>query len=327
MKKIKNDIYQKANIIYSQNGTFVMLSSFVVWACVFLLWLFPLFGLGLGFFAMCFLCLGFKKTILDLISKKVPKIENVFDYAKYCLSAFCLKISTMVLVFLWGLLFVVPGIVMGLNFVYAPYILAEDPKIGAIKAMQQSKKMVYGQRGNIFVLYLTMALFVVLTALVASFLVIVFNMIVLLPVWLNILLTLIFTMFVFFVFVLPYFEIVFASMYQQIKNAEKTTKTQKQTMWYCFVHCFHKPSLPCKLLASQGITSVFCHQFCLNIPNCAFRQNFRENRLCDVALFIAFTNQVCLCKLSCFARHHKCVLPSVLLEYTYRCIQTKLPAK
>ena len=56
MKKIKNDIYNKANLIYSQNGTMVMLSSFVVWACVFLLGLFPLFGLGLAFFAMCFLC-------------------------------------------------------------------------------------------------------------------------------------------------------------------------------------------------------------------------------------------------------------------------------
>ena len=228
MKKIKNDIYQKANSIYSQNGTFVMLSSFVVWASIFFLGLFPLFGFGLGFFAMCFLCLGFKKIILDLLTRKSPKIENVFDYAKFCLSAFCLKISTMALVFLWGLLFVVPGIVMGLNFVYAPYILAEDPKIGTIKAMQQSKKMVYGQRGNIFVLYLTMALAVVLSALVFCFLIIILNMLIALPIWLNIVLPLVLTAFVFFVFILPYFEIVFASMYQQIKSAEKSAKTLKQ---------------------------------------------------------------------------------------------------
>lgn len=229
MKKIKNDIYQKANLVYSQNGTMVMLSSFVVWACIFVLGLFPLFGFGLGFFAMCFLCLGFKKIILDLLAKKTPKIENVFDYAKFCLSAFCLKIATMALVFLWGILFIVPGIVMGLNFAYAPYILAEDPKIGAIKAMQQSKKMVYGQRGNIFVLYLTMALTVVVSALVFCFLIIILNMLAILPTWLNIVLPLTSTMFVFFVFILPYFEIVFASMYQQIKNPEKP-KTTKQSL-------------------------------------------------------------------------------------------------
>ena len=227
MKKIKTDIYQKANTLYTQNGTLVMLSSFVVWACVFALLLFPFFGFGLAFFAMCFLCLGFKKIILDLIAKKTPKIENVFDYAKYCLSAFCLKIATIVLVALWGLLFVVPGIVMGLNFVYAPYILAEDPKMGAIKAMQQSKTMVYGNRGNIFVLYLTMSLVVMLSALVFAFLIILLNMVTAMPIWFNVVVPLVLTMFVFYVFVLPYFEIVFASMYEQIKQTEIVEKNKK----------------------------------------------------------------------------------------------------
>ena len=233
MKKIKTDIYQKANTLYTQNGTLVMLSSFVVWACVFALLLFPLFGFGLAFFAMCFLCLGFKKTTLDLLSKKSPKLENVFDYAKYCLSAFCLKIATIIIVALWGILFVVPGIVMALNFSFSPYILAEDPKIGAIKAMQQSKKMVYGNRGNIFVLHLTRALFVMLAALICSFLIIVFNMIVIMPLWFNIITPIFLTMFVTLVFIVPYFEIVFATMYHQLKqteNAEKNPKNTKSTL-------------------------------------------------------------------------------------------------
>ena len=105
MKKIKNDVYLQSNNIYLENGTLIMVSSFIVWTSIGLLLLFPLFGAGLGYFSMCFLCLGFKKIVLDLIDKSSPKIENVFAYFKDSLSAFCLKVATTVIVLLWSLLF------------------------------------------------------------------------------------------------------------------------------------------------------------------------------------------------------------------------------
>ena len=227
-KSIKTTVFAKANQLYAENGTLVMVSSFIVWASILLLMFFPVFGFALSFFAMCFLCLGFKKVVLDITMDKNPKIENIFSYFKYCLSAFCLKVATCVIVLLWSLLFVIPGIIMGLNYVFAPYILAENPNFGAIKSMKESKKMVYGNRGNILVLYLVMVLSIVLVVLISSFIMIMINYITPIPLWLTIVVPTFVTLFVFFVFILPYFEIVFTTMYNGVKEVTtKTTKTRK----------------------------------------------------------------------------------------------------
>ena len=229
-KSIKTNVFAKANKLYAENGTLVMISSFIVWMSILLLMLFPLFGFALSFFAMCFLCLGFKKVVLDITMDKNPKIENIFAYFKYCLSAFCLKVATCVIVFLWSLLFVIPGIIMGLNYVFAPYILAENPNFGAIKAMQESRKMVYGNRGNILVLYLIMVLSIALVVLISSFIMIMINLVTPIPLWLTIIVPTVLTLFIFFVFILPYFEIIFTTMYNDVKElSEKPKKPRKTT--------------------------------------------------------------------------------------------------
>lgn len=58
-------------------------------------------------------------------------------------------------VFLWSLLFVIPGIVKSISYSQMFFIIAENPKISVRKAMQISKVMTKGFKGDLFVMGLS----------------------------------------------------------------------------------------------------------------------------------------------------------------------------
>lgn len=58
-------------------------------------------------------------------------------------------------VVLWSLLFLIPGIIKGYSYRLVPYILADDPTIGAMDAIDLSREMMDGRKWNAFVLDLS----------------------------------------------------------------------------------------------------------------------------------------------------------------------------
>jgi len=58
-------------------------------------------------------------------------------------------------IFLWSLLFIIPGIIKFYSYRMVPYILADNPNIGASRAIQLSKDMTYGHKWRMFVLDLS----------------------------------------------------------------------------------------------------------------------------------------------------------------------------
>lgn len=57
--------------------------------------------------------------------------------------------------FLWGLLFVIPGIIKSYEYYMIPYLLAENPDLTAEEAFAQSKQMMDGEKWKAFVLGLS----------------------------------------------------------------------------------------------------------------------------------------------------------------------------
>jgi uncharacterized membrane protein len=53
---------------------------------------------------------------------------------------------------LWSLLLVVPGIVAAYRYSMAPFLMADDPDLGALDAINMSKKMMDGHKGRLFAL-------------------------------------------------------------------------------------------------------------------------------------------------------------------------------
>lgn len=58
-------------------------------------------------------------------------------------------------VFLWSLLFIIPGIVMGYAYSMAGYVIYENPNLSHSRALQISKTMTAGYKGELFVFELS----------------------------------------------------------------------------------------------------------------------------------------------------------------------------
>ncbi|MBC2581303.1 DUF975 family protein [Clostridium sp. DJ247] len=97
--------------------------------------------------------LGIISCFIKLVRKEVFKFENLFDGFKNFTSSFILQILITLFVFLWSLLLVVPGIIAGYRYSMAFYILYDNPKIGAMAALNLSKEIMAGNKWRLFCLH------------------------------------------------------------------------------------------------------------------------------------------------------------------------------
>lgn len=68
-------------------------------------------------------------------------------------------------VFLWSLLLIIPGIIKSLSYAMTPYIMAEYPELSASQAIEKSKLMMDGHKGELFLLELSFIGWSILAAL------------------------------------------------------------------------------------------------------------------------------------------------------------------
>lgn len=92
-----------------------------------------------------------------ILSRKQPASINEVTYAFSHSYKNIVKIMFLrnLYTFLWSLLFIIPGIIKGLEYRMIPYILAENPGISSNEAFALSKKMMDGEKWNAFVLDLS----------------------------------------------------------------------------------------------------------------------------------------------------------------------------
>ncbi len=62
---------------------------------------------------------------------------------------------TNILIFLWSLLLIIPGIIKGYAYSMVPYILADNPTIHYKRALELSEQMTRGEKADIWVLDLS----------------------------------------------------------------------------------------------------------------------------------------------------------------------------
>ena len=70
-------------------------------------------------------------------------------------AGFCMDFLMNLFVFLWGLLFIIPGVVKGYSYAMAPYILAENPDMTARDAITESRRIMDGNKFSLFCLQLS----------------------------------------------------------------------------------------------------------------------------------------------------------------------------
>ena len=96
--------------------------------------------------------LGYAAFNLDLVDGVDTSASVVFTQYYRLGAGFCMQLLRGIYVFLWTLLFVIPGIMASYSYAMTPYILLENPGMGANEAIARSKALMRGNRMRLFCL-------------------------------------------------------------------------------------------------------------------------------------------------------------------------------
>jgi len=96
--------------------------------------------------------LGVATFSLAIARNEEAKLEMIFYGFKYYVKTLGLYLLMVLFVLLWMLLLIVPGIIAAISYSMAFYIMHDDPNIGAMEAIDKSKKMMYGYKWKYFCL-------------------------------------------------------------------------------------------------------------------------------------------------------------------------------
>lgn len=77
--------------------------------------------------------------------------EGIDNYGSYLVTGVLVNVFTV----LWSLLFVVPGIIKALAYSQAKYVIHDNPRLKGKEAIEISKRMTNGFKGDLFSMYLS----------------------------------------------------------------------------------------------------------------------------------------------------------------------------
>ena len=95
---------------------------------------------------------GFSKFYLSVIRKQEVKIGLIFSGFNEFWNCFAANFMITFFIFLWSLLLVIPGIIAAFSYAMTFFIIVDNPEIGVLEAIKQSKKIMYGNRWKLFCL-------------------------------------------------------------------------------------------------------------------------------------------------------------------------------
>lgn len=114
--------------------------------------IFTLWGILLN----CFLSIGKAKFLLEYTKVDgYPKINMLFSYFKIYFKTLGLSLLINIIVFIGFLLLIVPGVILGFALSQCSYILAQDPEIGIIECIKESRRIMNGRKFDFFILELS----------------------------------------------------------------------------------------------------------------------------------------------------------------------------
>ena len=112
-------------------------------------------------FSFIMLSLGFQRGADDLKVKGIFRAFNKPYYGK----SMGLYLLIAIFTALWTMLLIVPGIIKSLSYALAPYILADNPELTANQAINRSMEMMKGHTMELFLMWLGYTGFALLSIL------------------------------------------------------------------------------------------------------------------------------------------------------------------
>ncbi|HJB92027.1 MAG TPA: DUF975 family protein [Candidatus Eisenbergiella merdigallinarum] len=108
---------------------------------------------------------GYYVYCLKVFKHEETGVGELFGYFSLFLKIFGLSLWIALFVWLWSLLCFIPGIIAGLRYSQAFFILAENPEKGIRECVNESKLLMSGRLWEFFVLQLSFIPWLILTAI------------------------------------------------------------------------------------------------------------------------------------------------------------------
>jgi uncharacterized membrane protein len=99
--------------------------------------------------------LGYCRFLLKMHDGEDAQVNDLFSRFDRFGDGFVLSLLTGIYVFLWSLLFVIPGIIKVYAYAMAPFIMEENPNMTAGEAITASRELMDGHKFDLFCLVLS----------------------------------------------------------------------------------------------------------------------------------------------------------------------------
>ncbi|MFA5528052.1 MAG: DUF975 family protein [Peptostreptococcales bacterium] len=118
-------------------------------------YIFPFIGGVFSLFINSAVYMGTIIFCLNLLETNKAVFMDGFKGFEYILKATGAVALTSMFIFLWSLLLVIPGIIKSYSYSQTLYILAENPDMKIMDAIYESRRMMNGAKGKLFILHLS----------------------------------------------------------------------------------------------------------------------------------------------------------------------------
>ncbi len=97
---------------------------------------------------------GMQMTFVDFVrgNNQALKVSDAFSFGFKNLGVIFLR---LLYIYAWSLLLYIPGIIKAYSYAMTPYIVKDNPGIGADAAIHASRELMRGHKFDLFVLQLT----------------------------------------------------------------------------------------------------------------------------------------------------------------------------
>lgn len=99
--------------------------------------------------------LGYSKFLLSQHDGREYEVKDLFSQFERFSVGFLQAFLRGLYALLWGLLFLIPGIIKTFSYAMTPFILADHPELTASQAIRRSMELMDGHKGELFTLGLT----------------------------------------------------------------------------------------------------------------------------------------------------------------------------
>lgn len=99
--------------------------------------------------------LGYVQILLKQYHKQEFEVEELFSQFHRFKQGFLQSFLRTLYTVLWSLLFIIPGIIAHYRYIMAPFLMADNPNMTAKEAIDASKELMDGHKGDLFMLGLS----------------------------------------------------------------------------------------------------------------------------------------------------------------------------